>query len=158
MSATPVAPSLSYLAAQPEHLGAAVALMAELVAELDPSPSGDRITALLPADISWALASDTSQIFLAWDRGVPVGLSRGDILNDDPIFRLREDKRCGYVDQMYVQPQYRDQQVGQQLLQCCEDWFRAQGLKYTLLHAAPRAVRFYARCGYQPNREMFKEL
>ena len=26
------------------------------------------------------------------------------------------------------------------------------------LHAAPKAVRFYAREGYQPNREMFKKL
>ena len=90
--------------------------------------------------------------------GEAVGLSRGDVLSEDPIFRLRDDHRCGYVDQMFVRPAYRQQGVGAQLLEMCEGWFREQGIGHCLLHAAPRAVRFYARIGYQPNREMFKKL
>jgi GNAT superfamily N-acetyltransferase len=132
--------------------------MTELVQELDPSEAGARIMALMPQDIRQALASPHVQIFLAWDNDRAVGLSRGDILFNDPIFRLRDNPRCGYVDQMYVRPGYRDHSVGERLLGLCERWFKQQGVHHVLLHAAPKAVRFYARCGYQPNREMFKEL
>lgn len=158
MASSFTADSLVYLAAELRDHATVVALMTELVAELDPGPSGQRIAAMLPEDMHVALVSRDICIFIAWDDGAPVGLSRGDILGQDPIFRLREERRCGYVDQMYVQPSYRDAGVGQALLACCEQWFRQMGLRHALLHAAPRAVRFYARCGYQPNREMFKEL
>ena len=36
-------------------------------------------------------------------------LSRGDVLTADPIFRLREDHRCGYVDQMFFPESSRNQ-------------------------------------------------
>lgn len=135
-----------------------VELLCELVDELSPSDGAERIKAMLDADIRTALASPQVRIFLAEAGGEVVGLSRADVLDADPIFRLREDHRCGYVDQMYVREPYRDQGVGLALLQLCEDWFRAEGLQHALLHAAPRAARFYARIGYQPNREMYKRL
>ena len=150
--------ALHYLAATADDQAVVVTLMNELVKELDPSEAGERIIALMPHDIAQALASPNVQIFIAWDEAQAVGLSRGDILLNDPIFRLRDNPRCGYVDQMYVRPGYRDHSVGERLLQCCEQWFKQQGVQHVLLHAAPKAVRFYARCGYQPNREMFKEL
>lgn len=152
------ADDLLYLPARSQDHATVVVLMTELVRELDPSPQADRIVQLLPDDMALALKSCDVQIFLAWADGAPVGLSRGDILRHDPIFRLRENSACGYVDQMYVRPSHRDRCVGQRLLDCCEAWFKTRGIRHVLLHAAPRAVRFYARCGYQPNREMFKEL
>lgn len=158
MAPPPAAQGLIYLPAELHDHAAVVALMTELVLELDPTPSGERIIALLPDDMYTALVSPDICIFIAWDDGRAVGLCRGDILDRDPIFRLREEHRCGYVDQMYVQPTYRDDGVGQALLACCEQWFRSMNLGQVLLHAAPRAVRFYARCGYQPNREMYKDL
>lgn len=159
----PMAPPVSaddlfYLPAGPGDHAVVVALMTELVRELDPSPQGARIEALLPEDTHRALTSPDIRLFIAWDDGVPVGLSRGDILRHDPIFRLRVNPVCGYVDQMYVRPSHRAARVGERLLACCEAWFKAQQVHHVLLHAAPKAVRFYARHGYQPNREMFKEL
>lgn len=135
-----------------------VQLLRELVDELSPSDGAERIKQVLDADIRVALRSPNVRVFLAEEEGCAVGLSRADILVGDPIFRLREDHRCGYVDQMYVREGFRDHGVGQALLQLCEDWFRAEGLQHALLHAAPRAARFYARIGYQPNREMYKRL
>jgi len=157
--APPIDPNaLHYLVATADDQEVVVALMNELVRELDPSEAGERIIALMPQDIARALASPTVRIFIAWDNTMAAGLSRGDILSNDPIFRLRDNPRCGYVDQMYVRQAYRDHSVGERLLKCCEQWFKQQGVRHVLLHAAPKAVRFYARCGYQPNREMFKEL
>lgn len=135
-----------------------VRMLCHLVDELDPSEGATQVKERLHDDIINALRAPTIRIFLAENNTESVGLSRADILTQDPIFRLRGDNRCGYVDQMYVLPSYRSRGLGERLLRCCEDWFREQGIRHSLLHAAPKAVRFYARSGYQPNREMFKRL
>ena len=148
----------SYRTATADDHAVVVRLLQELVHELGPAEVASRVGPKLGDDIATALGSPAVRIFLAEVDGEAVGLSRGDVLSGDPIFRLRDDHRCGYVDQMFVRPAYRQQGVGAQLLEMCEGWFRAQGIGHCLLHAAPRAVRFYARIGYQPNREMFKKL
>lgn len=135
-----------------------VGLLAELVDELGPAEMAERVKTKLGPDIDIALRADTVRIYLAEVDGEAIGLSRGDVLTADPIFRLRDDHRCGYIDQMYVRPQHRGSGLGKVLLEHCEDWFREQGIGHCLLHAAPKATRFYAREGYQPNREMFKRL
>lgn len=135
-----------------------VELLGELVEELGPKDTAARVRVRLDEDIRLALASETVCIILAESDAAPIGLARGDILTTDPIFRLREDHRCGYVDQMFVRPQFRGAKIGAELLRRCEEWFRDQGIGHSILHAAPKAVRFYAGYGYQPNREMFKRL
>ncbi|MBI5509212.1 MAG: GNAT family N-acetyltransferase [Deltaproteobacteria bacterium] len=139
-------------------LDTVVTLMEELVAELGPPELACRLRARLRPDLHRALQSPAVRVFLAAIGGEIVGLSRGDVLSLDPIFRLRDDQRCGYIDQMYVRAGFRHAGLGKQLLGCCEAWFREQGIGHALLHAAPRAARFYAREGYLPNREMFKKL
>lgn len=135
-----------------------VELLHELVLELGPSESTARLRNKLDDDIRLALASPHVRIFLAEVGGRAIGLGRVDILFADPIFRLREDTRCGYIDQMYVRPGHRDRGIGRALLKLCEQWLREQGLGHVLLHAAPKAVHFYEREGYVPNREMYKRL
>ena len=158
--------------------GLVVQMLGELVVELGPLATADRVRPRLPEDIHLALASPDIHIVIATatedllaeiqipqghrdqltDGGLDIGLGRADILRADPIFRLRDDQRCGYVDQMYVRPPFRGRGIGTQLLAQCEAWFREQGILHCLLHAAPAAVNFYSRHGYQPNREMFKRL
>jgi GNAT superfamily N-acetyltransferase len=149
---------VTYRQAAAADRAAVVRLLGELVDELGPPEVAARVGEQLDGDIALALAAPLVRIFLAEAGGQAVGLSRGDVLSQDPIFRLREDHRCGYIDQMFVQPAYRQLGVGAQLLDLCEAWFREQGIGHCLLHSAPKAVRFYARIGYQPNREMFKRL
>lgn len=148
----------TFRVATPQDHQAVVDLLGELVDELGPDEMADRVKPLLYEDIRIALRSPNIRIFLAEIGGEPVGLSRGDVITADPIFRLRDDHRCGYIDQMFVRQAYRDLGLGGRLLRLCEDWFREQSIGHCLLHAAPKAVRFYARVGYQPNREMFKKL
>ena len=150
--------TITYRLARLEDLDALVALMKELIDELGPHDQNQAVKGRLHGDLKAALASDDIVLYLACvDEGV-VGLSRGDILRTDPIFRLRDDHHCGYVDQMYVQTPYRRKGIGRALLALCEDWFRSHGIEHCILHAAVRAIRFYARAGYQSNREMFKRL
>ncbi|MEO1333912.1 MAG: GNAT family N-acetyltransferase [Myxococcota bacterium] len=156
MSVLPV--EVIYRIAGSDDCELVVTLMRELVDELGPTETAPRIKARLADDIRLALESPDVRVFLAERSGLTVGLSRADILSGDPIFRLRDDRRCGYVDQMFVRPAFRGAGIGSHLMTMCEDWFRSRGIGHALLHAAPRAVRFYAREGYQPNREMFKRL
>jgi GNAT superfamily N-acetyltransferase len=135
-----------------------VEMLAALVDELGPPEMAERVKPRLDDDIGLALASPRVHVVLAVAGDLAVGLGRADVLTTDPIFRLRDDHRCGYIDQMYVRPNYRSTGIGRELLARCEAWFREQGIEHCLLHAAPRAMRFYAREGYQPNREMFKRL
>jgi GNAT superfamily N-acetyltransferase len=150
--------NMTFRAATPEDHDLVVEMLCELVIELGPVEGADRMHARLDDDIRKALVSPNVRVFLAFDGSRAAGLSRGDVLVADPIFRLRDDQRCGYVDQMYVRPAYRNRGLGRDLLRHCENWFRQQGIGHALLHAAPKAMRFYEREGYQSNRELFKRL
>ncbi len=156
MYATALEPS--FRVASPADHAIVVRLLEELVDELGPPDMAAKVKSRLDEDIDAAFATNRVRIFLAEMNGQVVGLGRADVLTTDPIFRLRDDQRCGYVDQMFVRPGYRDRGIGSHLLKLCEDWFREQGIGHALLHAAPKAVRFYGREGYQANREMFKRL
>ncbi|MED5463405.1 MAG: GNAT family N-acetyltransferase [Myxococcota bacterium] len=144
--------------AAPGDQGLVVELMNELIVELGPSDEMDTILGHLDQDIETALGAATTRIILAEVGADVAGLGRADILSRDPIFRLRKNQRCGYVDQMYVRKRYRKTGIGKSLLTQCEDWFRDQGIGHCILHASLSAVGFYARADYVPNREMFKKL
>jgi GNAT superfamily N-acetyltransferase len=148
----------SYRVATPGDKAVIVEMLHELVVELGPAEGAARLRSRIDDDIRDALVSPKVRIFLAEAGGVGVGLGRADVLFSDPIFRLRDDQRCGYIDQMYVRPRYRGRGVGQQLLRRCESWLREQDIAHVLLHAAPKALGFYEREGYLSNREMFKRL
>lgn len=154
----PAPQQVSFRVATHEDHDLVVRLLGELVDELGPADMAERVKRQLDDDITTALRCPTIRVFIAEHGATVVGLSRADVLTTDPIFRLRDDHRCGYVDQMYVRAAYRGRGIGAHLLRLCEDWFRSQGIGHALLHAAPRATQFYAREGYQPNREMFKRL
>ena len=150
--------SVRFRKAGPKDVDLVIELLQELIIELGPPDNAAQVLPQLPKDIHLALAADNVCIFLAENEGEVIGLSRGDILDRDPIFRLRPDHRCGYVDQMYVRPNYRNQGLGRQLLNLVENWFRQEGIGHALLHAAQDAMRFYTSEGYIANREMFKRL
>jgi len=144
--------------ATPQDQDVVVSLLEALVRELGPEEMVDRVCPRLPRDIEIALAASNVRIFLASQQSEIIGLSRGDIIATDPIFRLRADPRCGYIDQMYVAPAHRGAGIGTLLLQECERWFKDEGIVHSLLHAAPQALPFYERYDYRTNREMFKRL
>jgi GNAT superfamily N-acetyltransferase len=149
---------VNYRTASADDHATVVQLLYELVLELGPAENAERLRSRLDDDIQVALASPSITVILAEVDGQPIGLGRVDVLTADPIFRLRDDHRCGYVDQMFVRPRYRSLGIGHELLGRCEQWLRERGIGHVLLHAAPRAQRFYEREGYLSNREMFKRL
>ncbi len=135
-----------------------VELMAELFDEVAPGAPAVESKKFLDDDIARALSSPLVRIVLAFRDGQPAGVARVDIGVHSPPFRLRADHRSGYVDQMFVRPQFRKQKLGERLLSICEEWLRAQGVSHCLLHAAPAALKFYSTRGYASTRELFKKL
>jgi GNAT superfamily N-acetyltransferase len=133
-------------------------LLMELVEELVAAGDVARLRARMPGDVADGLRDSNVRFFVQEFQGRAAGIARADILHADPIFRLRADPRCGYVDQMYVRPRARGRGFGRALLCRCEAWFREEGVGHVLLHSAPHALPFYVRLGYETNREMVKAL
>jgi ribosomal protein S18 acetylase RimI-like enzyme len=149
---------LTYRKATIADLDVVVALFQELVTEIGPEDNAAEVCPLLHDDMKTAFGQPHVNVYLAELDGEPIGVCRGDVHHTDVIFRLRTDHRSGYIDQMYVRKAYRDRGVGAELIRMTEQWFKDQGIEHCVLHAAPKAVRFYSRLGFQPNREMFKKL
>ncbi len=135
-----------------------VSMLAALFDEIAPADVAERSKRHLSADITAALQSSLVRVFIAERDGRAAGMIRVDILSGAPSFRLTDEPRCGYIDQMWVRPADRNQRLGRRLLRLAEDWVRAQGIGHCLLHAAPKAVQFYSRLDYQSTRQLFKKL
>jgi len=135
-----------------------VALMKSLFDEVAPGAPAEESKRLVDADIALALTLPDVRIVLAEQSGAAIGVARVDISTAFPTFRMREDKRCGYIDQMFVQRGFRKLGLGKRMLGMCEEWLRERGIPYCMLHAAPNALTFYGPLGYQTTRELFKKL
>lgn len=155
--ARPSAPALLRVAGAADH-PLVVALLCELIDALGPGPAGQAIKARCGPDLASALVCPAVRIFLAEVDGQVAGLGRADVLGADPLFRLQAETRGGYIDQMFVRPDYRRRGIGRQLLAACEAWLRSLGLRHCLLHAAEGAGPFYDRAGYGRTRQMIRRL
>jgi len=156
--ASPLQPRFSSRVATEADRALVVTLLHELFEEIAPGAVGDESKRLIDGDTKAALASADVRIFLLEMDGQAAGLARADFSSAFTVFRLREDKRGGYVDQMFVRRAHRKQKLGKALLLLCENWLRERGATHCLLHAAPNAQGFYAQRGYQSTRELFKKL
>ena len=78
-------------------------LMQELIKELSSDSSVKEFLEKLETDIDIALSRDDIVFILAELGDEVIGLARRYPL-PRPIFRLRSETRCGYIDQMYVRP------------------------------------------------------
>ena len=59
------------------------------------------------------------------------------------------DGRFGYLANVYVGPEYRDQGVGTELLAAVKNWALGQKLELLVVWPSERAYPFYDRSGYR---------
>ena len=76
--------------------------------------------------------------FLLWHDGVPLGTARLDLRAEDAVIRL-----------VAIAPQCQRQGHGRALDRLLGEQAAAQGLRQLWVNAAPDAVLFYERCGWQ---------
>lgn len=75
------------------------------------------------------------------------------VILQDPVFVIAEQRRYGYIAELFVDEDARGHGVGRALIAACEDEARGRGLghvKIGLLTANRHAAEIYARAGYSP--------
>ncbi len=107
-----------------------------------------------------ARAVDARSVFLVAEREAKLaGFLVGTVEAEIPIYRLRE---FGFIHDLWVEPQYRNEGIGRQLVMLAIERFREMGMKQVRgdTAAANEAVRGLLRsCGMRPSTtEMLIEL
>lgn len=75
------------------------------------------------------------------------------VVEEGPVFVTEEERRYGYITELFVNEAARGLGVGQALIAACEEEARARGLRQIMigaLSANRRAMDIYGRAGYRP--------
>ena len=87
--------------------------------------SSDNTFEKLRAEAEEHLLSGKWAIFLAYDEGKPIGLCEISLRSD--YVEGTEGGIIGYVEGVFVLPEYRGRHIARKLLACGEKWSREQG-------------------------------
>lgn len=134
-------------AATPAELSLLKAYLRSLRAE-DPMPAGtlaDDATAIAALQ---ALMADASlgRAWLIHAHGQPVGYA---VLTF--VHSIEFGGRCGFVDELYVDPLARGKGVGRQAIDLVAEQAKSLGVRILLLEVSPEnesAIRLYERVGF----------
>lgn len=95
-------------------------------------------------------AGDGESVFLVAEReGRLVAFLVGSVLGEIPIYRV---KRYGFVHDVWVEPEYRNEGIARQLVMLAVERFRGMGVPQVRLDtAAPNGVarKLFAGCGFR---------
>jgi GNAT superfamily N-acetyltransferase len=73
--------------------------------------------------------------------------------SENEIYVAEEERRFGWISELYVTEEARKSGVGRALIQACEHWARERGLKLIMIGALAgnaRAFEVYRAAGYAP--------
>jgi ribosomal protein S18 acetylase RimI-like enzyme len=151
--------------ATPEDVPAVLPMVAQLAAlheQWDPQRYDYRPD-VLEMYRRWlaARAEDLHSVFLVAERqpGRLVGFLIGTIEATIPIYRLRQ---IGYIHDVWIEPGYRNQGLGRQLIMLAIEKFRQLGMKQVRLETAPAneaARAMFRSCGFRVSSiEMLVEI
>jgi ribosomal protein S18 acetylase RimI-like enzyme len=106
-------------------------------------------------------ARDERSVFLVahTDDGRVVGFLIGTAEREIPIYRLRE---FGFIHDVWVEPEYRNEGVARQMTMLAIEKFRAMGMKQVRLDTAAAndvGRSLFRACGFRPSvTEMLLEI
>jgi aminoglycoside 6'-N-acetyltransferase I len=90
------------------------------------------------------------EFFLAYDKGNPIGFVHV-ALRSEYVNGTESDGTCGYLEAIYVKPEYRKNGVAATLVRLCEEWARERGCREfasdCLLHNTDSYL-FHGRIGF----------
>jgi len=72
--------------------------------------------------------------------------------DEEDVYVLEEERRFGYISELYVMEEVRGRGIGHALMGACEDWARTRGLKLMMIAALEgnrRAFDLYRKQGYR---------
>jgi ribosomal protein S18 acetylase RimI-like enzyme len=108
-----------------------------------------------------ARAKDARAVFLVADRAGrgPVGFLIGTVEREIPIYKLAE---YGFVHDLWVDPEYRNEGVARQMVMLAVERFRQIGVTQVRLDTASpneAARKLFESCGFRPSVvEMLREV
>lgn len=107
--------------------------------------------AMAAASRTWlagAIADGTYRGWLAMtpDRAVVAGA--GLIVIPWPPGPFSMDPRCGFVFNVYTEPDHRKQGLGRRVMEAMHEWCRAEGIERVVLNASTFGQPMYAEMGY----------
>jgi ribosomal protein S18 acetylase RimI-like enzyme len=114
-----------------------------------------------------ARSTDPRSVFLVADRSAKMlqdvpflaGFLIGTIEREIPIYRLEE---YGFIHDVWVEPTYRNEGIGRQMVMLAIERFRTIGVKQIRLDtAAPNEIArgLFKSCGFRPSvQEMLLEI
>jgi ribosomal protein S18 acetylase RimI-like enzyme len=155
---------MTFRPATPEDVPAVLPMVAKLAAyheQLDPQRYDYRPDTATKYD-GWlrARAADPRSVFLVADReGRVVAFLIATIVKTIPIYRLEE---TGYIHDLWVEPDYRNEGIARQLAMLAIEKFRELGMKQVRLETATEneaARKLFQRCGMRISSiEMLGEI
>lgn len=97
-------------------------------------------------------------VFVAEADGELVGVLEARLTGDHPIFRLSDH---GYINGHYVVDDYRDQGVGDRLIEAAIDWFAESDREITfcrvdVIHGDDHAHEAYKQMGFEPVEHVYE--
>jgi GNAT superfamily N-acetyltransferase len=99
------------------------------------------------------IANQHGRIFIAETRdGAALGWAQVHE-EENEIYVVAEERRLGYIAELYVMEHARGRGVGRALIAACEAWARERGLKVIMIGTLAgnlRADRLYRAQGYAP--------
>lgn len=100
-----------------------------------------------------------SVFFVAEVSGAIVAYLVGTVMDEVPIYWM---PRCGWIHDIWVEPDYRNEGVGRQLMTLAIEKYRAAGITQLRLQTAAAndvARQLFAQCGFRPcTVEMLMQL
>ena len=107
------------------------------------------------------VARGSGRIFIAEQHGAAIGWGIF-LVEQAPLYVVEEQRREGFIIELYVVEAMRGQGVGRAMIAACEDEARRLGLKRIMIGVLAgnrRAADIYQRAGYAPYQlELAKSL
>jgi GNAT superfamily N-acetyltransferase len=110
------------------------------------SPGAERVMRRFLADLT---SSSHTFLFVAEYDGLTIGFVSGELRESSPVFR---SKTWASVDDVFVEPDYRNLGVGGALLESVKAWAKernADGVSLQVAAANERGRNFYEKLGFR---------
>jgi GNAT superfamily N-acetyltransferase len=147
----------------PEDEAAAVSFIAGLQAYEHRFESNRRIDREVGADYFRELMKRVSdnhgRVFIAEQNEAAVGWAVF-LIEQDAVYIVEDERRAGYIAELFVQESARGTGVGKALIEACEAHARASGLKVLMIGVLPKNVRaraVYEAAGFAPYSEQLRK-
>lgn len=92
------------------------------------------------------------KFFIAEEKGRIIGHIFGKINKMQKIFAI---DKIGFIEVLYVQPNYRGKNIGKQLVNKLESWFKSKDLQYSELDAREQIGGFWHKFDY---KDLYKRM